>query len=403
MFYDRVLSILAQDPNAAANNFYHDVVSLNLYRAPDDVYRIHGIFKNIQAKYGIDKPVWLTETNAMPSDDTSIPCADKHTDEAIKTTMDQQAAYAIQTEAMAAAAGYNKIEFYQMVDSNTCTEPAVWGVTRDDGTRRPVEEALRVADTNFAGYTNAQFVPLTRETAAWSAWPDDPTSLVPNWQVYQVAFDKPGSQRVTALWNGDGSTLRVRIPKNGTSAQVVDRSGNALSLQANQGWWGVDLPAATAYFKVNDQIKDPEGYHFIGGDPLLIVENGVDASTPVVAPRLGDPGSVAKEFKVFVSPDGGQTVNRGDPAEFFADTRGYEGFADPINFSIVQWSTQRFPDPKDGSTLPLLATIPSGVKPGATATLHFETAGADPGIYYIRVQADGGGVTKTFDLALVLN
>ena len=403
LYYDRILSILAQDPSAAANNYYHDVVSLNLYRAPDDVYRVHGVFKNIQTKYGIDKPVWLTETNAMPSDDTAIPCADKHSNEAIKTTMDQQAAYAIQSLALASAASYDKIEFYQMVDSNTCSEPAVWGVTRDDGSRRPVSEALKVAVNNFAGYTRAQFLPLRRETADWSAWPDDPSSLVPNWQVYQVAFDKPGSQRVTALWNGDGAKLRVRVRKNGSSAQVIDRLGNVQQLQDNQGWWVVDLPAATAYFKVNDQIKDPDGYHFIGGDPLLIVENGVDPNTPVVAPALGDPGSVAREFKVFVNPEDGQTVNRGEAADFLASTRGYEGFADPINFSIVQWSTQRFPEAKDGSTLPLAASLPNGVKPGDTATLHFETDGADPGIYYIRVQADGGGVTKTFDLALVLN
>jgi len=339
----------------------------------------------------------------MPLDEPSILAAAQHSDEAIKTTMNQQAAYSIQAEALAAAAGYGKIEFYQMVDSNTCSEPAVWGVTRDDGSQRPVAEALKVAVNNFAGYTNARFVPLTRETAAWSAWPDDPSSLVPNWQVYQVAFDKPGNQRVTALWNGDGSTLRVRVPKNGTSAQVVDRLGNTQPLQDNQGWWVVDLPAATAYFKINDQIKDPEGYHFIGGDPLLIVEDGVDAATPVVTPRLDDPGSVAKEFKVFVNPEGGQTVNRGQAAEFFAETRGYEGFVDPITFSIVRWSTQRFPDPKDGDTLPLAATMPSGVKPDATATLHFDTAGADPGIYYITIQADGGGITRTLDLALALN
>ena len=403
LFYDRVLGILAQDPNAAANNFFHDAVSLNLYRAPDDVYRVYGVFKSVQGKYGVDKPVWLTETNAMPSDDSNVPCAAQFGNTPIRTTMDQQAAYAIQAEALAAAAGYAKIEFYQMVDSDTCNQPAIWGVTRDDGSRRPVEEALKVADNNFSGFTSAQFVPLTREQAAWPAWPDDPTSLVPNWQVYQVAFDKPGNQRVTALWSGDGSSLRVRIPKNGTSASVLDRSGNITALESNQGWWVVDLPAATAYFKVNDQIKDPDGYHFIGGDPLLIVENGVAGGTPVVAPRMGEPGSVASEFKVFVSPDGGQTVNRGDAAEFFADTRSYEGFSAPINFSVIQWSTQRFPDAKDGSTFPLAYAFPSNVRPGDTATLHFETAGADPGIYYIKVQADGGGITRTFDLALALN
>ncbi len=402
-YYDRIMAILAKDPDAAAHNFYHDAVSLNLYRAPDDVFRVFGVFKGIQKKYGFDKPVWLTETNAMPSDDTAIPCADKHTNEPIKTTMDQQAAYAIQSLALAAAAGYGQIEFYQMVDANPCVEPAVWGLTRDDGSRRPVSDALRVAVNNFAGYTAARFAPLSREKAAWSAWPDDPNSLVPNWQVYQIALNRPGNQRVTALWNGDGAALRARIRKNGSSAQLIDRRGRTQQLRDSQGWWVVDLPAATAYFRVNDQIKDPEGYHFIGGDPLLIVENGVDPNTPVVAPALGDPGSVAREFTLSVNPENGQTVARGDAAEFFVSTRGLEGFADPISFTIVQWSTQRFPDAKDGASLPLAATLPKGVTPGDTAMLHFETAGADPGIYFMRVEASAGGITKPFDLALVLN
>ena len=339
----------------------------------------------------------------MPSDDTAIPCADKHNDEAIKTTMDQQAAYAIQSFALAAAAGYGRIEFYQMVDANPCAEPAVWGLTRDDGSRRPVSDALKVAVNNFAGYSSARFAPLTRERAAWSTWPDDPNSMVPNWQVYQVAFDKPGNQRVTALWNGDGSTLRVRIRKTGSSARQVDRQGRTQQLQESQGWWVVDLPAATAYFKVNDQLKDPEGYHFIGGDPLLVVEDGVDPNSAVVAPALGDPGSAAREFRVSVNPESGQTVARGDAAEFFASTRGVEGFADPISFNVVQWSTQRFPDAKDGDSLPLAARLPSSVRPGETATLHFDTAGADPGIYFMRVEASAGAINKTFDLALVLN
>ncbi len=401
-YYERILSIMARDPSAAANNYYHDVVSLNLYRAPDDVYRVHGVFKAVQKKYGLDKPIWLTETNAMPSDDNAVPCADRHNAEAIRTTMDQQAGYAIQSVALAAAAGYDKIEFYQMVDANSCAEPALWGLTRDDGTRRPVTEALKVAIGNFSGYTSARFVPLSRETVAWSAWPGDPTSLVPNWQVYQVAFDRPGGQRVTALWNGDGANLRVGIRKNGSSAQLVDRLGHSQALQENQGSWVVDLPAATAYFKVSEQIKDPEGYYFIGGDPLLVVENGVDPGATVLAPTLGEPGSVARDYKVFMSPDGGQTVGRGQSADFFASTRGYEGFADRISFSVTQWSTQRFPDARDGSSLPLALTLPSSVNPGDTAMLHFETTGAEPGIYFMRIQADSNGNTKTFDIALVV-
>src|SRR5437588_6738880 len=109
-----------------------------------------------------------------------------------------------------------------MVDQKPCADPAGWVVTRDDGSKRPVEDALRTAVSQFSGYTGVHFVPLVRETQDWSPWPDDAASWMPNWQVYQIAFDKPGNQRVTALWNGDGSPQRVRIRKSGSGASILD-------------------------------------------------------------------------------------------------------------------------------------------------------------------------------------
>ena len=140
--------------------------------------------------------------------------------------MDQQAAYAIQALALAAAAGYSAIEFYQMVDAESVRRAR--GVGRHARRRQPPTGRRRAAhgDHQLRRVTRARgSCRYARETAAWSPWPDDPTSLVPNWQVYQVAFDKPGNQRVTALWNGDGEPLRVRMRKNGSSAPLVDRSG----------------------------------------------------------------------------------------------------------------------------------------------------------------------------------
>jgi hypothetical protein len=395
-FYDRLLTILDQDPAARSNNYYHDEVSLNLYRAPDDIYRVYSQFKDIQKKHGLDKSVWLTETNAMPSNDSAISCS--HADAAIQTTMEQQAAYGIQAFAMAAAAGYERYEIYQMLDQNPCSEPAVWGITRDDGSRRPIADALTTAIPLLSGYASAKFVPLVRETEDWSPWPDDPTSLMPNWQVYQVAFDKPGNQRVTALWNGDGDQLRARVRKNGSSAMLVDRNGNQKPLQDSQGWWVMDLPGATAHYP-----EDPAGYHFIGGEPLLLVEQGVDPSAPVAAPALGDPGSVPREFRLFVNPQDGQTVGAGQAAEFFVSVRGYEGFSEPVSFTLDHWSTQRFPQAQDASSLPLGLTLPSNVAPGSVATVRIETAGADPGIYYLDLVANGGGISKVIELPLVVN
>lgn len=406
-FYSRILKILAADPDAAKFNYFHDVVSLNLYRAPDDMFRVYTEFKEIQAAVKVDKPIWLTETNAMPTNDSSIPCADKHAATFPKTTMDQQAAYALQSFAIAAGAGYQRIEFYQMVDSDTCREPAVWGVTRDNGSKRPVADALRTAIGYFSGYTKATFAPLVgqEDRLTVQSWPGDRTSFVTNWQVYQVAFDKPGGERVSALWNGDGTARTARIRKNGASAELVDRMGNVTPLQENQGWWVVDLPAATARGEVvvgGIKYTDPEGYYFIGGDPFLIVEKGVDPSAPVLPPRIGRPGEVAREFRVVITPPD-QTVGRGQPAEFFLSTSAFEDFNDPINLRIASWSTQRFPEARDGGSFPLAPGYSATINPGDRAVIRLETAGQDGGIYFFTVEASGGGITKTVDLALVVS
>jgi hypothetical protein len=123
----------------------------------------------------------------------------------------------------------------------------------------------------------------------------------------------------------------------------------------------------------------------------------------VVAPALGDPGDAVREFRASVSPADGQTVARGAAAEFFISTRGYEGFNEPISLSVSQWSSQRFPDPKDPSSLPLQVSLPAHVTPGETASIHIDTAAADPGIYYLTLEATAGSVSRTIDLALVLN
>ena len=145
---------------------------------------------------------------------------------------------------------------------------------------------MRTALNYFSHFTTARFVPLTRGQEAWPAWPKVPNSYLPNWQVYQVAFDRPANQRVTALWNGDGTVLRVRVPKNGTSARVVDRRGLERPAREDNGAWLVDLPAAITRPLLDDAIQDPEGYHVIGGDAVLLVEQGVDPLAPVVAPSL---------------------------------------------------------------------------------------------------------------------
>jgi hypothetical protein len=280
-FYERYLQIVANDPRARSNNLYHDAVSLNLYRAPDDLVRIQRVFKDIQGKYAVDKPLWLLELNAMPTEDRSIPCADVHARHVIQTRFVEQAAYAVQAFALAAASDYQRISFYMMVDDDPCKQSAVWGVTRDDGSERPVAQSLQTAVRAFSGFTRAEFAPLVRSPARWSAWPVDPNSLLTNWRVYLVALDMPGGRRVTALWNGDGEVVGVRVSKRGSRAQVRDMQGAVLPARSAGQDWLLNLPGATAHFS-----GDPPGYFFIGGEPLLLIEEDVPEGSPVTPPRL---------------------------------------------------------------------------------------------------------------------
>jgi hypothetical protein len=280
-FYERFLRLISTNPDAPAANFFHDAVPLNLYRAPDDLVRVHQAFKDLQRRYGVDKPLWLLELNAMPTDDQSIPCAAMHASNPIQTTQVQQAAFAIQALALAAATGYERVSFYQMVDDGPCNQSAVWGITRDDGSRRPVAQTLQTAIRSFSGFLDARFTPLVRSPARWSAWPTDPNSLTPNWQVYQVAFDLPGGRRVTVLWNGDGTTRRVRVPRHGGQARLLDAQSQVQNLTSSPQSMTIDLPPATAHF-----AGDPPGYFFIGGEPRLLIEEDVPRGAPVAPPTL---------------------------------------------------------------------------------------------------------------------
>ena len=241
-----------------------------------------------------------------------------------------------------------------MVDANPCAEPALWGLTRDDGTRRPVTDALKVAIDQLRRVHQR---PASCRWRAKRRAGRPGRAIRTRWcrtgRCIRSRFDKPGNQRVTALWNGDGSALRVRIRKNGSSAQLVDRQGNSQTLQDNSGWWVVDLPAATAYFKINDQIKDPEGYHFIGGDPLLIVENGVDAEYAggrAVAGRPGQRGARVQGLR-----QSRRTARRSraarQPSSSPAPTATR---ASPTRSTSASCSgaPSASPTPKDGSTLP---------------------------------------------------
>ena len=115
-----------------------------------------------------------------------------------------------------------------MVDANACAEPAAVG---PDPRRRLAPAGQRRAQGRHQQFRWLHQRPVRAADArngglVGLAGRSD--SLVPNWQVYQVAFDKPGNQRVTALWNGDNQAMWGRLPHAGAgAAQLLDKHGVA--------------------------------------------------------------------------------------------------------------------------------------------------------------------------------
>ncbi|MCA1648195.1 MAG: hypothetical protein LC797_22960, partial [Chloroflexi bacterium] len=129
LFLGRVLEQINTDPQASANGFYFDAVGVNLYCSLDALYRVHGVYLSILARYRLDKPLWLTETNCPVYNDATTPQPASG-----RITTDEQAAYLIEAVALARAAGYQRIGWYTMVDHDASS--AIfdrWGLLRADG------------------------------------------------------------------------------------------------------------------------------------------------------------------------------------------------------------------------------------------------------------------------------
>jgi len=297
----KLLRVASRDPEAPANGFFFDVVGLNLYRNPHDLYdrkrggvpwaadpsdRI-GVDERL-AQFGLQKPVWITELNAMPYDDPAVPGWDPAArNDGFRITLDEQASFVIQAYALAIAAGYETIFWQAMQDDPPPVPDELWGLVRysddpanDDPARvRPAYTAYQVAARYLSNADRVSLVTVDRPDPAGYR------RFAPRyqWWIHCVVFQR-GTQRVSVLWNGGGTPIRVGVAQTGSTARVVDKYGNEQPLAPQGGQWVLALPAATRHFNLFG--GDPPGYYYIGGAPLLLVEEDVAPETPVARPRV---------------------------------------------------------------------------------------------------------------------
>ncbi len=265
LFLARVLQEGEQDREAASNGYYFDAVGANLYCSLDAIYRVHGVYSAILARYQLHKPIWLTETNCPVWNDASTPVP-----EAGRITTDEQAAFLLQSVALARAAGYQRIGWYSMVDHDPSSGILDrWGLLRPNGSARPAFRAFQIASRYLA------------DSAMISKLAPLGTATMDGWPVTRVVLDNPAERtRVQVLWRTAAGPSSVQVDAVGSSARLVDVSGGSRPATRMGAGWDVPLPPSRV-----PQPYDPPGFQSVGY-PVLLVEAGLPAGQFFEPPRV---------------------------------------------------------------------------------------------------------------------
>ncbi|MFQ5858669.1 MAG: hypothetical protein ACE5LU_23965, partial [Anaerolineae bacterium] len=255
----RFLDVVAADPTGPANDYYFDVMTVHAYFRPEQVYDLVQFTRQAMLDRGIDKPVWVNETNAPPSNDPVNPIDGP----LFPVLLREQPAFLIQAFAMAFAAGAERVAVYKMYDEAELFSGEPYGLLRRDFTRRPALQAFDTISDHFAHFTTA-----TLQRAG---------------PVNAVRLERPTGS-TTVLWNRSDRDLLVWVPAATRSAYVIDAMNRRRIVGASNGTYLLRLPGTICQ----------HGDCFIGGPPRLLVEAGRTPAAPIaVLPSRLQPSAEA--------------------------------------------------------------------------------------------------------------
>ena len=261
-YFDRFLDTVAADPDAADHGYYFDVATAHLYFQPNAIYNVLYAFDRVMAAHGLDKPIWLVETNAPPMDDPYW----KVPNWTLAVTLNEQAAFVPQAIAAALSAGVERIAVYKLKDTpdDRAANPEPFGLLRWDDSRRPAFDTYRIAIRLLGGVTAA-------ERERWDA-------------VAQVRLTQPG-QTTTVLFTRLPAPQTARVPATAESAELVDMWGKTETVEARGGYYTVRLPGALCVQTIAD-------YCMIGGTTYYLIQ-AVDEAAPARASTTPRPSPTA--------------------------------------------------------------------------------------------------------------
>ncbi len=243
----RLLTIATQDPTGAEHGHYFDVVSLHIYFRPETVPQIFSETRATLAAYGLQKAIWLNETNAPPNSDPEwyMPQAN------YEVSLEEQAGFLLQSFALGLSSGAKRIAVYKWLDNDLPPHFEPFGIIRPDFSHRPAYDAYRAITTHYIGTLSAR---------------EDRSPLYTT-----VTLDR-GTHTTRVLWARTESDVTVSVAALAPQARLVDQTGAEQIIEPVNGQYTLTLPRA--------RCADSRGC-IIGGPTYLLVEDSGAAPPPV--------------------------------------------------------------------------------------------------------------------------
>ncbi|MEP7293815.1 MAG: hypothetical protein ABI835_18650 [Chloroflexota bacterium] len=244
LYVDRLLELLTADPEASANGYYFDVLTLHIYFRVETVYSITREMRALLDRYGLtDKHIWITETNASPNLDPQWLVQRP----AWQITLEQQASYLAQAAALGLAAGADHIAVYKFFDWSLPPGAESFGLLRADESRRPAFDTWKMVIDQMQGVQSALL--------AQSPGAD------------LVQLRREDGQTLYAAWARTEQAALIQISASGNQAQFIDQYGKIMTVRPLDGNYTLALPAAVC----NSVDRCP-----VGGQVLLLVQPAGD-------------------------------------------------------------------------------------------------------------------------------
>jgi hypothetical protein len=264
----RLLDRILQDPQAASHDYYFDVATAHLYFQADQIYDLLRFFRGLLVERGLDKPIWLVETNAPPYNDPGWPVAEV----TLAVTENEQAAFMPQALAAALAAGAERVGVYKLRDTedDRLANPEPFGLLRRDGSRRLAYATLKVAMEQMRGV----------HSAARLRWDE-----IGQFELQQE------DRRTTVLFARLPDNQIADVTAVAGSARLINMWGEESLIEAENGRYQIDLQSALCTQTIGD-------YCMIGGTTLYLVEalDGgppPDGTAPELPPSAFEPLPIA--------------------------------------------------------------------------------------------------------------